>query len=224
MKKDHVVLRRLFMEDIVLQFGERQAKEFFGNVFVKWLDPANTNTLISFFLIDKSRRYFGGSRNSNVRVGNKRKDWRGAKAIPGDLCWDWNFRTCSRNWDCPHKHQCCGCNRRNHGLRFCPVLEEKFGMKRVYKGKNEKYKRNDNNDNSNYSSYNTGAPQRPRTQGTFTNMQFPQTASVAGGGGATNTAGFTALPPGMQLTMVPMVTPVNDNNNNNNGKGGKKRK
>lgn len=230
MRNDHMVLRRLFMEDIVLQYGEQRAKDFLGDVFVKWLDPANTNTLLSFFIVDKSRRFFGNSRNSNVRSGNKRKDWRGPKAIPDSLCHQWNFTTCPRNWDCPLKHQCAGCFKKTHGLRYCPLLEDKFHMQRLGRNKsNDKFKK-DSENVSNYSGYGgySGSSARPRTQGTFTNLQFPPTNTLVGGN-ATGTNGFTGLPvipQGMQLTMVPMMTPANNENiksENNNGKGRKRK-
>ena len=60
-RNEHTNLRRIFMEDIVLQGGEARAKTFLGDVLVRYLEPGNNKNVISYYLVDKSRRFFGSN-------------------------------------------------------------------------------------------------------------------------------------------------------------------
>ena len=248
--RDHKRLRRIINEDVILLQDEDPVKKYLCDVFFKFMESKDDNDLLSYYLVDKSRRFLYGKNSSVISVNNKNVDSdavKGARAIVSGLCYWYNFFTCHRGGMCPHKHICArACkDAKRHGLRYCPKYKEesinfkKFGSgyKRTYPGAGRgtgggrgNYGNNNNNNNNRNSGggHHGGGFGPPPTQmprmgnGSFSYSNWNLNGNSNPNGNSNNSnnnnGGMLAAVPGMQYTMVPMLTPINDNSNKNKKK------
>ena len=237
---DHIKLTHIVLEEIIL-LGEEPAKRFLCDVFIKYLDPSNSKELLEFYILDESRRRLMGNtnfNNNNYRnTGrNNFSDLSKARALPDGVCYWWTFGTCKRGNQCPYKHICVMDEMKNHGLRSCLNFKNlTFGNK--FGNKNNSYSfgnlgfgrgRGFNNSDMNRNRYNNGAgeayPPPPTSRRRIGDVDFSHgnwnvsndnnnnNSNNRTGSGNGDNSGMMPSVPGMQYTMVPMLTPISDNN------------
>ena len=227
------------MEEIIL-LGEEPAKRFLCDVIIKFLDPSNSKELLEFYVLDESRRRMtGNNNNSSYSNGNNNKfsDLSKARALPDGVCWWWTFGTCKRGNQCPCKHICVMDGMKNHGLRSCLNFKNlkfgnKFGKNNSYSynygnrgfGRGRGFNNGNNNSNMVRNSYNNstgdGYPPPPSSRRRVGDVNFSYgNWNVSNNGndnnhpgtGSNGNSGMMPSVPGMQYTMVPMLTPISEN-------------
>ena len=166
------------------------------------------------------------------------KDLSKARALPDGVCYWWTFGTCKRGNQCPYKHICVMDEMKNHGLRSCLNFKNlTFGNKFGNKNNNYNYNsgnrgfgrgRGFNNSNMNRNRYNNstgdGYPPPPTSRRRIGDADFSfnnwnmnnnnnnnNHSNDNTGTGHGGNSGMMPSVPGMQYTMMPVLTPISDN-------------
>ena len=200
----------------------------------------NNNNLNNY-----SKNKFSNSIGSSYGANTSGKP----RALPDGVCWDWAFGSCLKGKNCPLKHVCVFDTKFGHGLRACQHYKNykrrfvfgngynnygnnRYGS-RVGRGRNNFniYNNNRNRYGNAGGSAGEGYPPPPASRRrtgdanfTYGNWNVNSNNNDNGNNNNNNNNGSTSgmLPPsvpGMQYTMVPMLTPIDNKKkkkNNNN--------
>ena len=239
---DHKKLIHIIMEEIILLGEEPAKRFLCDVLIKYLDPSNSKELLEFYVLDESRRRLMGNiNLNNNNTYGsgndNKFSDLSKARALPDGVCWWWTFGTCRRGSRCPYKHICILDGMKNHGLRSCLNFKNlkfgnKFGKNNSYSynsgnrgfGRGRGFNNGNHNGNMNRNSYDNSAgdgypppPTNRRRTGdvnfSYGNWNVSNDSNNNNNHGiGSGNSGMMPSVPGMQYTMVPMLTPISENN------------